>query len=424
MTEKKESRLELLSDSTCSKQPSWGSSTESVHAGGQRSYAERSLTLPTFGTATYIFKNTNDLVEFKEGEQKNKGLMYDYGRYGNPSVQVCEQRVAQLDGGEEAVLFSSGMGAISAVLLGLLKSGDHMVIGEECYRKTRCLCSDILKGFGISVSVVPMGDYEALEKAINAKTRLIFSESPTNPYLRVVDLEKLSAIARRHDLITAIDSTFATPINQRPLEFGIDIVIHSATKYLSGNNDILAGAVVGSSDILQVVRDFRGTVGGIPSAEVAVRLEQSLKTLALRVLQQNKNAQRVAEFLEQHPLIEKVWYPGLSSHPDAQIAAEQMSGFGGVVSFEMKGSGIDASLLIDAVKIPKIAASLGGVESLIEQPSIISFFHMTPEERLKIGIKDTLIRFALGIEDTEDLIDDLEQALECVFLRRRDRSFA
>lgn len=424
MTDKKEINLELLKGPACVKQPSWGSSTESVHSGGQHSYAERSLTLPTFGTATYVFENTSDLVGFKEAEQKSKVQMYDYGRYGNPSVQVCEQRVSQLEGGEEAILFSSGMGAISAVLLGLLKSGDHLVIGAECYRKTRCLCSDILGGFGISVSVVPMGDYQALEEAINPSTKLIFSESPTNPYLRVVDLERLCDIASRHNVITAIDSTFATPINQRPLDFGVDIVIHSATKYLSGNNDILAGVVVGATDILRSVRDFRGTVGGIPSAEVAVKLEQSLKTLALRVRQQNKNAQRVAEFLEQHPLIDKVWYPGLSSHPDFRIASEQMTGFGGVVSFEVKGCSLDASLLVDAVRIPKIAASLGGVESLIEQPSIISFFHMSPEERLKIGIKDNLIRFALGIEDTEDLIEDLEQALNSVFLAQRERSLA
>jgi cystathionine gamma-synthase len=392
-----------------------GQSTRSVHEGSQRYYDRRSLTLPAFNTATYVFNDTADLCAHKEEEISSEDHAYDYGRYGNPSVDVCERRLARLDSGEDAVLFTSGMGAVSAALLGLLRAGDHIVIGAECYRKTRVLCNDLLRRFGVSVSVVTMGDYEALENAIRPQTKLLFYESPTNPYLRVVDLERLVEIARHRDILTVIDSTFATPINQRPLEFGVDLVIHSATKYLSGNNDVMAGVVLGKKKYTNIIRDYRGTVGGIPCATVAVKLEQSLKTLAIRVERQNQNTLKIAKYLEENPFVERVWYPGLESHPDYLIAAQQMAGFGGVVSFEVRGGLDEAARLIDCVKIPKIAASLGGVESLIEQPAIISFYRLTTEERLAIGIKDNLVRFAVGIEDVEDILSDLEQAFDQAF---------
>ena len=407
------SNVILINNST-SNEVCQGQSTRSVHVGGTRCYDRRSLTLPIFNTATYVFKDTADLCAHKEEELLGVAS-YDYGRYGNPSVEICEKRLAQLDSGEDAVLFTSGMGAVTGVLLGLLKSGDHIVIGAECYRKTRVLCNEILKRFGVSVTVVPMGDYEVLEQSLRPQTKLIFCESPTNPYLRVVDLEKLVDIGRRHDVLTVIDATFATPINQRPLEFGVDLVIHSATKYLSGNNDLLAGVVVGQNHQIKRIRDYRGTVGGIPCATVAVKLEQSIKTLALRVHQQNKSTFKIAQYLERHPCVERVWYPGLASHPDSSVAEKQMAGFGGVVSFEVRGDLQSAARLIDCVTIPKIAASLGGVESLIEQPALISFYRLTTEERLAIGIKDNLIRFAVGIEDVEDLLNDLEQAFAKAF---------
>jgi len=401
--------LQLLGDppsgSSCR-----GQSTRAVHDGSQRRYDRRSLTLPAFNTATYVFEDTADLCAHKEEELNSEESAYDYGRYGNPSVDLCEQRLARLDSGEDAVLFTSGMGAVSAALLSLLKAGDHIVIGAECYRKTRVLCNDLLRRFGVGVTVVEMGDYAALESALRPQTKLIFYESPTNPYLRVVDLERLVEIASRRHVLTVIDSTFATPVNQRPLEFGVDLVVHSATKYLSGNNDLLAGVVVGKRKLTNSIREYRGTVGRITRATVAVKLEQSLKTLAIRVERQNQNTLRIAEYLETNPFVERVWYPGLNSHPDSAIAAEQMTGFGGVVSFEVQGGLEGAAHLIDCVKIPKIAASLGGVESLIEQPAIISFYRLTTEERQAIGIKDNLIRFAVGIEDIEDLLCDLKQA--------------
>jgi cystathionine gamma-synthase len=283
---------------------------------------------------------------------------------------------------------------------------------DDCYRRTRQFCLQFLKRFGIETTVVPMGDYAALEAAIiPKKTRILISESPTNPYLRIADLERIAAIGKRNRVLTMIDSTFATPINQRPIEWGIDFVIHSATKYLSGHNDVLAGVVVGRADRMKALRDQRGVLGGIVDPHCAYLLDRGIKTLAVRLSQQNVTTQAVAEFLEAHPRIERVWYPGLSSHPDHPIAAAQMDGFGGVVTFEVKGDLRTTGEFIDRLRIPYIAPSLGGVESLIEQPALMSYYEKTTEERLALGMKDNLVRFAVGIEDTDDLLCDLEQAL-------------
>jgi cystathionine gamma-synthase len=234
--------------------------------------------------------------------------------------------------------------------------------------------------------------------------------------LRVVDLERLTAIARKRRVKTMIDATFATPINQRPLDYGVDLVIHSATKYFSGHNDMMAGAVIGDAGLIHALRQSQGVLGGVLDPHAASLLERGLKTLALRVAQQNRNAQAAAEFLERHPKIEKVWYPGLASHPDHIVAQKQMTGFGGVVSFEIASRPEEqpldtASRFIDAMQIPYIAPSLGGVESLIEQPALMSFYELSTEERLAVGIKDNLVRFAVGIEDTADILADLSQAL-------------
>ncbi|RMG83514.1 MAG: aminotransferase class I/II-fold pyridoxal phosphate-dependent enzyme, partial [Chloroflexi bacterium] len=289
------------------------------------------------------------------------------------------------------------------------------IMTDDCYRRTRQFCLTYLKRFGIETTVVPMGDYDALEAAIiPKKTRFIISESPTNPYLRVADLERIVEIARKYRIRTLIDSTFATPVNQRPYEFGIDFVLHSATKYLSGHNDILAGVIVGRADRIKALKDARGVLGGVVDPQNAFLLERGIKTLGLRVRQQNATAQAVAEYLESHPAIERVWYPGLASHPDHDIAVRQMEGFGGVVSFEVVGDLETTSRFIDRMRIPYIAPSLGGVESLIEQPSIMSFYELSTEERLALGMKDNLVRFAIGIEDADDILNDLEQALSFI----------
>jgi cystathionine gamma-synthase len=260
-----------------------------------------------------------------------------------------------------------------------------------------------------------MGDYAALEAAIRpGRTRFIVSESPTNPYLRIADLQKIAALGKQYRIRTLIDATFATPINIRPLEWGIDLVVHSATKYLAGHNDLLAGVVVGQGSLIQAIREARGILGGVVDPQNAFLLERGLKTLALRVRQQNATAEAVATYLASHSRIDRVWYPGLPSHPDHAVAAAQMSGFGGVVSFEVRGDIQDTSRFIDALRIPYISPSLGGVESLIMQPAIMSYHDLSPEERLGLGIKDNLVRFAVGIEDTEDILNDLEQALAIV----------
>lgn len=387
-----------------------GLSTKAVHGGDKRDLPQRSLTFPIFQTSTYWFKDTEELCGYMDGKLDRE----EYGRYGNYTEKAAEDKLAELEGAQACALFSSGMTATTFTLLGMLSQGQHLVITSDSYRRTRQFCLTYLKKFGIDVSIVPPGDYEAMEAAITDKTKLIFSESPTNPYLNVLDLEKVAAIGKKHRVKTIIDATFATPYNQRPLEFGIDLVIHSATKYLGGHNDLLAGAVVGKEPMVEAIREVRGVMGGIIDPHNAYLLLRGLKTFALRLARQNETAQALAEYLEKHPKVERVHYPGLKSHPHHDIAVKQMKGFGGVVSFEIKGGLEEGTRLVDATKIPFIAPSLGGVESLIEQPSLMSFYELTTEERLAVGIKDSLIRYSVGIEDKEDLIADIEQALEKV----------
>src|SRR5512133_721110 len=391
-----------------------GPNTLSVHGGDTRARAHQAIPMPIIQTATYAFADTADLVNFMQ--QRSIGAHIegreDYGRYGNPTVQSVERKVAALEHADDAVLFSSGMAAMTTLLLASLPSGAHIVMTDDCYRRTRQFCLVFLKRLGIETTVVPMGDYAVLEAAIQPReTRFVISESPTNPYLRCVDLARLAEIAKRHRVQTVIASTFGTPINQRPLEYGIDYVVHSATKYMGGHHDLLAGVVVGSKDRIAALRDARGVLGGIVDPQNAYLLERGRKTRGLRVRQQNETARAVAGYLEKHPRIERVWYPGLPSHPDHEIARAQMTGFGGVISFENRGKLDDASRFIDRMEIPYIAPSLGGVDSLIEQPALMSYFEKTTEERLELGIKDNLVRFAIGVEDAADIIADLEQAL-------------
>ena len=390
-----------------------GHSTRAVHAGSARRKPHHALATPVYQTSTFTFSDTEDLLHYVNGDYANTAEQrLEYGRYGNPSVTAVEHKLAALDSGDEAILYASGMSAITSVLLASLSVGTHIIMTDDCYRRTRQFCETYLGRLGISTTIVPMGDYPAMEAAIQpGKTRYIISESPTNPYLRIADLEKIVDLARRNRVRTIIDSTFATPINQRPLEWGIDLVVHSATKYLGGHNDLLAGVVVGNGGLISALREARGILGSVADPHNAFLLERGLKTLAIRVRQQNTSARAVAVFLESHPRVKRVWYPGLESHPDHKVAAQQMGGFGGVVSFEIDGSLEDTSQFIDAMQIPYIAPSLGGVESLIEQPAIVAYHDLSSEERAALGIADNLVRFAVGIEDTQDLLNDLDQAL-------------
>ena len=385
-----------------------GFSTLAVHGGEPRPKLGHALATPIVQTATYTFADTHELHEHFQ----RRIVRDEYGRYGNPTQRIAEQKLAALEGAEDCLLFSSGMAAITTTLYAMLSHGSHVVVTDDSYRRTRQFLTQVLYRYGIEVSVAPAGDYEAIEEAIRPTTRVLVSESPTNPYNRIVDLERFVQIARRHRVKTIIDGTFATPFNQRPLEFGIDLVLHSATKYLGGHNDLLAGAVLGSAELVDAIRSLQAVTGAIVDPLGAYLLLRGLKTFALRIARQNANAQALAEFLAGHPRVAAVHYAGLPSHPHHAVARRQMRGFGGVVSFEIRGDVEATSRVIDACRIPQIAPSLGGVESLIEQPALMSFYELTTEERLMVGIKDNLIRYSVGIEDAEDLIADLAAALE------------
>ena len=390
-------------------------STSAVHAGEPKKKPFGALTMPIVQTSTYCFEDTAALVEHMR--RKEEGLppvRGEYARYGNPTQEVVERKLAAIEGGQRALVFSSGMAAITCGLLTFLGSGDHLLMTDDCYRKTRQFSLEFLAKLGIGCDLVPLGDLSALERAIRPSTRVIMTETPTNPYLRVVDLPRLAEIAHAHGVLTLIDATFGTPYNLRPLEHGMDLVVHSATKYLGGHNDLLAGVIIGDDERVASVKETNDMIGAVPGPQTMYLLLRGLKTLGLRMARHNENGQRVAEYLEGHPAVRRVWYPGLSSHPDHKIAAELMRGFGGVVSFELEADLAGTARFIDALEIPYMGPSLGGVESIVEQPALMSHFTLDEEERAAIGISGELVRYALGIEDADDLIADLEQALECV----------
>lgn len=382
-------------------------STLSVHGGEPRSHAYDALTQPIAQTATYSFGTTAELVAYMEGHVERE----EYGRYGNPSVRALEQKVAALEGVEDAVAFASGMAAITSAILALVKSDSHVVLFADCYRRTRQFVTGFLSRFGVTHTLVPPGDLDALEAAMTDRTRLVISEMPTNPYQTCVDLDRLSAICKRRKAKSMIDSTFATPVNLRPGEHGIDLIVHSATKYLAGHNDVLAGVVAGPSGPVGLVRDLRHVFGAVLDPHAAYLVTRGMKTLALRVAQQNRTALALAELLESHPRVKQVWYPGLASHPHHAIARRMMKGFGGVVTFEVDGDMAATGRFIDTLRIPRIAPSLGGVESLVEQPALMSYFELTTAEREAVGMRDSLVRYAVGIEDTQDILADTTRAL-------------
>jgi len=286
------------------------------------------------------------------------------------------------------------------------------VITDDSYKKTLEFCQSYLRQFGVECTIVPFGDYGILERAIKKNTRFIFSESPTNPYLNIFDLVKIKKIADKHKVLTLIDSTFATPFNQRPIEFGMDLVLQSCTKYLAGHNDILAGAVLGRTELVDKIRNLHKSMGGLIDPHCCYLLLRGLKTFPLRVKKQNETALQVAEFLEGHPQIKKVYYPFLKSHPHYEVAKQQMSGGGGVVSFDIKGTIKDAKRFMDRLELCYIGPSLGGVETLITHPALVSYYDYSRKARYKLGITDTLFRLAVGIEDVEDIIDDLKRGLK------------
>jgi cystathionine gamma-synthase len=383
-------------------------STMSVHAGEARQKPGDAITDPIFCASTYTFTDTQSVIDYIEQNQQRE----EYGRYGNPGERVVEGKLAALEGAEDAVLYSSGMAAFVGLLTSKLSACDEVIFFDECYHRSREFCTKHLSRFGVVTRQVRTGDYEAMEAAINPHTKLLISESPTNPHMSCIDLERFAALGREYGIETLIDATLATPYNLRPIAAGIDYVLHSATKYLGGHNDLLAGVVAGSKEKLEPVRKLRGIMGAVNAPQNMYLLARGLKTFELRMQRHNENGLRVAEFLENHPRVERVLYPGLPSHPYYEIARETMRGFGGLITFYVKDADWrETANVVDAVKIPRIAPSLGGVESLIEQPLVMSYYQHTPEQRREFGIPDNMIRLSCGIENTEDLIADLAQAL-------------
>jgi cystathionine gamma-synthase len=385
-----------------------GWSTRSIHAGEARQKPGDAVTDAIYCTSTYTFASLEDARRFYVDKQPRE----EYGRYGNPSEKVLERKLAALEGGEDAVLYGSGMSALAGVLLATVKAGDEVVLVDQCYHRTRELCTGFLASYGVTTRLAPVCDYEALEKAVGPRTKLVVTECPTNPHLSIVDLKRVVAIARRHGAATLVDATLASPLNLRPLEHGADYVSHSCTKYLAGHNDLLAGAVIGSAEKLEPLRKLRGLLGMINEPHNVYLFLRGLKTFELRMQRHNENGRRLAEFLASHRRVEHVFYPSLPNHPQHELAARTMSGFGGIVTFLVKDADAEATAaVVDRVRIPRIGPSLGGPESLIDFPLLMSYHDFSADERRAWGIPDNMIRVACGLENPEDLIADFDQAL-------------
>jgi cystathionine beta-lyase/cystathionine gamma-synthase len=381
--------------------------TEAVRGAADLSKKNGPLSTPIFQTSTF---------EVTDNDQQLRATSTDmfYTRYGNPTHTVVEAAIAELEGTDASLLFASGMSAITTSVLALLKSGDHVVAQRDIYGGSIKFFSYWLPRLGIETTFVDTTEYDQHARAIRPNTKLLYLESPTNPTLRVVDLRQVTALAKKHKLITLIDSTFATPINQRPADFGIDLIMHSGTKYFSGHADLICGIVTGRRDLIQKIHETRTTLGGTMDPHAAWLLLRGIKTLAVRVQRHNDNALRVAQFLAQHPKVRRVHYPFLEGHPQRALAMEQMRGGGGVLSFEVDGTGEDARLLAEALHLFTLAPSLGGVDSLVSIPVLTSHAMISPEHRKTMGVTEQLIRLSVGIENADDLIADLEQALKVV----------
>jgi cystathionine beta-lyase/cystathionine gamma-synthase len=381
--------------------------TAAVHGAADLEKKNGPVSTPIYQTSTFEFTDNDEQQRAGESD-------HYYTRYGNPTNTVAERIVAELEGVEAALTFASGMGAITTTIMALLKAGDHIVALRDIYGGAAKFFSQWLPKMGIETTFVDTNDYEQQARAIRPETKLLYLESPTNPTLKVVDLKKAVALARQHGLISMLDSTFGTPINQRPADYGIDLIMHSGTKYLSGHADLTCGAVAGRRELIEQISDTRTTLGSVMDPHAAWLLIRGLKTLAVRVSRQNENALRVAGFLGQHEKVRRVHYPFLPSHPQHAIAREQMSGGGGMVTFEVEGTGDDARRVSEAMRLFTLATSLGGVESLVSIPVLTSHVMISAEQRKKMGVTEQMVRLSVGIENVDDLIADLDHALEAV----------
>jgi methionine-gamma-lyase len=386
--------------------PRWADATRAIRSGELKTGLNAPVTAPIVRSANFTFASTAEMKRWAEGRSK----AYIYTRYGNPTLAVAEAKIADLENGEAALVTASGSAAISSALLSILQAGDELIATRQLYGGSYRLMRDILPRMGIRVHHVE-ANLEGVDQLVNAKTRAFYLETPTNPTLGLVDLKKAVALARKHKLVSLIDNTFATPILQKPLDLGFDLVLHSATKYLAGHSDVVAGAVAGSRERIRMVRQTMISLGGSMDPDPAYLLIRGLKTLEIRVRRQCQSAVSVARFLERHPKIARVHYPGLPSHPDHRLAKRQMTGFGGMLAFDLKGGLSAARRFCDRTRIFLLAASLGGVESLIVLPIYTSHYRMSTVELEAAGVLPGTVRMSIGLEDPGDLIADLKLAL-------------
>ncbi|MFZ1166336.1 MAG: aminotransferase class I/II-fold pyridoxal phosphate-dependent enzyme [Candidatus Sulfotelmatobacter sp.] len=389
------------------KRHSQHSETKAVHGAADLEKKNGPLGTPIYQTSTFQVTDNDEQVRVTHTD-------HYYTRYGNPTNTVAEKTIAELEGVDAALTFASGMGAVTTTIMALLKSGDHVVAQRDIYGGVNKFLSQWLPKMGIETTFVDTTDYDQHARAIRPNTKLLYLESPTNPTLRVVDFKKVAAVARQHKLLSMIDATFGTPINQHPAEFGIDLIMHSGTKYLAGHSDLICGAVAGRHELIERIWDTRTTLGNCMDPHASWVLLRGLKTLAVRVARQNENALRVAEFLAEHAKVRSVHYPFLKSHPQYAVARQQMSGGGGMVTFEVEGTGEDARRTSEAMSLFTLATSLGGVESLVSIPVLTSHAMIPAEARARMGVTEQMIRLSVGIENADDLIADLEHALEAV----------
>jgi len=385
-------------------------STLSVHGGEKGRKLADALAVPIVQTATFSFETSREVRAYQEETVKTR---FEYGRYGAPTQQALEAKLAAIYGTEDALATSSGMAAVTDSFLALLKSGDHLVMTSESYRRTRNFCEHFLTRFGVHLTFAePVAD--SIVAAINRRTRAVFIEIPTNPHLYVPDVPRIAVATRKRGIPLVVDPTIAGPFNADPVALGADLVILSLTKYLAGHNDVIGGAVLGRRDLLTPIREYHGTVGTLLPPLAAYLILRGIKTAALRMDRQNRTAETVATFLEQHRGVRQVYYPGLASHPHHEVASRLLRGCGGVVSFRLNSNLKGAERFLDRLRVFRIAPSLGGVESLAELVATMSFWDRTRAQRRELDIPDDLVRLSVGIEDAEDLVADLERALKVV----------
>ncbi len=385
-----------------------GPATELIHAGAVDRSASVPLTTPIYETTTFVFDNAQEVVAYNEGRSPK----HLYSRYTNPTVISAEAKLAALDRAEAALLFSSGQGATTTILMAHVQAGDEIVCSAAIYGGTLHLLQDVLARFGVTPRFVSLEELAAPARVLSDKTRMVWFESPINPTLRCVDVKAIADACRARGVLSVIDNTFASPINQQPLSLGVDLAMQSATKYLNGHSDVTGGVVTGPARLVQPIEKARRMVGTVMDPHPAYALARGLKTLPLRIARHNSSALAVAEFLAQDRRVSQVYYPGLPSHPDHGIAKRQMLGFGGMVCFDLEGRFDRAERCYDRLRVIKRAASLGGVESLVSMPVLTSQWGHTDDQLRQAGVTRGMLRLSVGLEDTEDLIADLDQALE------------